>query len=211
VDVVLSSYDQSCNIDADCVTITSGNLCSGDCRCGGSTINKSGLATYESETSGLGASTCFCPAEGVPQCIGGTCTLCGPGSTDPSCGTTTSDGGVIYAESSTYEGGYYDGGSYDGGSYEASAADVTTGPKDSSTGICVDIVLSSYDQTCTTSADCIDITSGTLCPGSCDCGGSTINKDGQAKYNAATAGIKFGGCPCPAPLPPMCISGMCKL
>jgi hypothetical protein len=205
VEVALSSFDQSCNQDSDCATITTGTLCTGDCRCGGATINQSGLARYESETSGLGVSACHCPLEGIPHCISGTCSLCGPGSPDPSCG----DGGTVIGDGGIYETSTYETSVYESSTYEATTIGEGSVGSDGSTGACVDIVLSTYDQTCKVSSDCISITSGTLCSGSCDCGGSTINKDGQARYDAAISGIMFGACPCPAPPPASCKLGMC--
>jgi hypothetical protein len=60
-----------------------------------------------------------------------------------------------------------------------------------------------------TDADCITITAGTICTGSCLCGGATINRDGQARYDAAISGIMTGLCPCAASPPPRCLGGTC--
>jgi hypothetical protein len=65
---------------------------------------------------------------------------------------------------------------------------------------CVDIVLSSYDQSCTTSSDCIEISSGEICSNNgCRCGGSTINQSGEARYEAAIPAVAPGAfmCGCP--------------
>jgi hypothetical protein len=80
VDVELSTFDPSCNTSSDCVSITAGEVCSGECLCGGdSAINQSGLNRYEAEISGLKFADCDCPVSPMPQCIHGQCTMCGPG------------------------------------------------------------------------------------------------------------------------------------
>jgi hypothetical protein len=84
-----STYDQSCKVDADCVPITAGDICTGACLCGGVTINRSGQARYDAAISGIMPGPCLCPAQPVPQCIGGTCGFCTGGPTDPpGCGGT---------------------------------------------------------------------------------------------------------------------------
>jgi hypothetical protein len=90
VNVDLSTYDLSCKSDSDCIEITSGEICSGSCACGGSTINADGQARYDQQLSQVDLAPCGCPAFGVARCITGTCTLCpfGPNGT-PSC----ADGG----------------------------------------------------------------------------------------------------------------------
>jgi hypothetical protein len=182
VDVVLSSYDQSCDQDSDCISITTGVLCS-ECLCGGSPVNKSGEARYQAQVDPLisraGGLTCGCPAGAVPQCLDHTCTVCGPGSTEPACGG--GDGGTIVSDASA------------------------DGPG------CVDIMASSYDQSCKTASDCIIITAGDVCSGACACGGATINKSSQAAYEAALDGITPAGCPCPASGQPECIGGTCTI
>jgi hypothetical protein len=62
-----------------------------------------------------------------------------------------------------------------------------------------------FYQSCNVDSDCVEITSGTVCNGSCECGGSVINVDGQARYNQATAGIVPGACSCPAWGSPTCV------
>src|SRR5580704_3121666 len=69
---------------------------------------------------------------------------------------------------------------------------------------CVNVELSSYDQSCNVDADCVEITSGTICNGSCACGGSAINVDGKARYQSQVAGITTAGCPCAYPGNPTC-------
>jgi hypothetical protein len=74
---------------------------------------------------------------------------------------------------------------------------------------CVDIVLSTYDQSCQKSSDCIGITAGEVCTGGCACGGAVINVSEEARYNQAIAGIQSEGCPCPPPGMPTCVQGTC--
>jgi hypothetical protein len=94
VDIVPSSYDQSCTTNSDCIIISAGELCSNDgCRCGGWSINKSDEARYEKAVPPVapGAMQCECPLIGHPKCVHGTCHDCGGliGPHDPAC----SDGG----------------------------------------------------------------------------------------------------------------------
>jgi hypothetical protein len=81
--VDLSTYEQSCKTDADCTEITAGTLCPGNCFCGGSAINVSGDSRYGEQVASIQPGVCGCPAEGVPRCVGGTCTICGPGNNQP--------------------------------------------------------------------------------------------------------------------------------
>jgi len=86
VDINLSSYDQSCNHDSDCVAVAGGGqFCDGYCDCDMATINQSAVAGY---TSALSAVTqgpvCACPESGNPTCVDHVCQLCldiGGGST----------------------------------------------------------------------------------------------------------------------------------
>jgi hypothetical protein len=79
--------------------------------------------------------------------------------------------------------------------------------------VCVDIDLSSYDRSCTTSSDCIAISAGTLCSTGCLCGGSTINKSGDDRYQATLAQLSSGGpvCDCPFFGQSECHHGSCTL
>lgn len=177
VDVVLSSYDTSCQTSSDCISITAGQICAGDCACGGATINASGQARYDAAISSIQLGECACPLEGTPQCLQSQCTICTGGPSDPpECGTSVAD----------------------------------AGPPDSGL-VCVDIDLSTYDTSCETSSDCVGITSGEICTGSCECGGATINADGLNRYSAAISGIVAGGCPCFEPGTPTCVQKQCIL
>jgi hypothetical protein len=84
INVDLSSFDMSCNVDSDCARVSSGTLCSANCLCGGSTINIDGEARYRATVASLPHSgpPCNCGAFNKPRCVhgptGGTCTLCPP-------------------------------------------------------------------------------------------------------------------------------------
>jgi hypothetical protein len=79
----LSDYPTGCQFDSDCTTITSGEICSGSCACGGSTINVSGQAEYDDAVQSLQIEGCPCPFTGEPRCIESACTLCGLGPNQP--------------------------------------------------------------------------------------------------------------------------------
>lgn len=174
VNVVLSSYDQTCNVDTDCVEITSGTICNGSCECGGSVINIDGQSRYQSQVAPITPSGCPCAYDGNPKCINHSCTLCAPGA---------------------------------GGACEVTADDA--GPPPADAAACVNIDVSSYDQSCMQSSDCIVVTDGMVCTGECACGGSLINVDGQARYEQATAGIVPAVCSCPAWGEPTCVQDRC--
>ena len=76
---------------------------------------------------------------------------------------------------------------------------------------CVNVDPSTYDRSCNQDSDCIDISPGDICPGSCGCGGAAVNVDGQARYDAATAGLLTGSCPCFYAGVPTCIAHTCTL
>jgi hypothetical protein len=95
IDVPLSGFDTTCSRDRDCVTVTTGEVCPGDCLCGGSAINASDQARYQQEIAGVPIGECGCPLLGVPQCIAGTCTICTGGTNDPArCGTDEGDSSI---------------------------------------------------------------------------------------------------------------------
>jgi hypothetical protein len=79
VEIELSSYDTSCNQDSDCFVIQTGQVCDGDCECGGEPINVSGEAQYEQAVSGIQFGECGCPSGPTPSCVGGQCTEVGLG------------------------------------------------------------------------------------------------------------------------------------
>ena len=174
VTIDVSTYDRSCQQASDCVAITAGTLCDGDCSCGGATINADGMSRYQSAVSSITGGDCFCPDELAPECIANTCTICtGSANDPPACGDHETP--------------------------------------DASTGQCVDVDLSTYDQSCNADSDCISITSGQICQGSCECGGSTINASGEARYEQQVSSITTSECPCPEEGSPRCIDGACTI
>jgi hypothetical protein len=189
VDIDLSTYDQSCNQASDCTEIRTGTICTGQCVCGDSPVNASEQSRYAKAIAPITSSGLGCSCIGfAPQCIHHTCTLCEPDSTDPEC---NQDGGTDGSEA----GAGPDGGSSFEGGEEG--------------GACVNIDPAAYGQSCKKSSDCVAITSGSICDGSCLCGGSTINKSSEAAYEAAISGIHPGECECPAEGQPTCVEGMC--
>jgi hypothetical protein len=78
---------------------------------------------------------------------------------------------------------------------------------------CVDIDVSTYDRSCQTDSDCINVSAGTICSGyNCLCGGAAINADGQARYQAALASVQPGPgpyCGCPYFGRPRCLQTQC--
>jgi hypothetical protein len=199
VNVEVTPAALACSTDSDCTLIASGTVCADECQCPNTPVNEAAATAYENgiPKSGGPPIACACPAEVAPQCIGGQCTTCGD--LTP-CGTTIEDAGppIIIVDAGPPS---FDSGPpiiEDGGVFE-----------DGSTGTCVDIDLSTYDQSCNTTSDCIDILSGEVCDGTCDCFGSPVNISEQARYDQAISGIEFAECGCPAFPPPQCIGGMC--
>jgi hypothetical protein len=80
--IAASNYDQSCNVDSDCVEVSSGDYCSPTtCTCGGSAINVKAMAEFNADVANtpLGSNTlseavvCGCPLPGGPCCRSGVC------------------------------------------------------------------------------------------------------------------------------------------
>jgi hypothetical protein len=179
VNIDVSTYDVSCNQASDCIGITAGRLCDGDCTCGGATINLSGQAQYDSAISSIQLGLCGCPLEGAPECLDHVCTLCtGLPSDPPACQTKSFDAGIA-----TFDAG---------------------------TG-CVDIDLSTYDTSCKQDSDCVNVTAGTICTGSCQCGGAAINTDGLGRYDTAVSGLGNVDCPCVFPGVARCVANQCTI
>jgi len=103
VDIDLSTYDQSCAADSDCISITAGPICEGSCECGGATVNASEQSRYQNAIAPLASTrgVCGCFAEGIPQCVHGTCTFCSLGSNGSGC----IDGGAVGSDAGGSEGG----------------------------------------------------------------------------------------------------------
>jgi hypothetical protein len=80
---------------------------------------------------------------------------------------------------------------------------------------CVDIDPASYDTSCQSDSDCIDVSAGVICSGyNCLCGGATINASGQARYEAALASVTRGagpGCGCPYLGRARCVQSQCVI
>ena len=74
VNVDLSTYDRSCKQASDCVSVTAGEVCTGQCSCGGSFINAGALGRYQQAVAGIEPGTCFCGVGPAPECVDGTCT-----------------------------------------------------------------------------------------------------------------------------------------
>jgi hypothetical protein len=56
------------------------------------------------------------------------------------------------------------------------------------------------------------IAAGKLCTGGCLCPNGTINRSGQARYDATVSAIQSSGvCPCPGVPPPQCLGNTCVL
>jgi hypothetical protein len=74
---------------------------------------------------------------------------------------------------------------------------------------CVDVDVSTYDDSCSTDSDCIAITSGVICPGDWLCVDATINVDGQARYEQTIARLPPIGpnFHCPEVPSPVCVRG----
>lgn len=174
----LSRYDTSCGTDSDCVTVTTGNVCNGDCLCGGSAINVASEGEWKTDVSSVLVGECGCPAEPLPRCIASTCTVCTGGPSDPpGCSTGIADSGTITV--------------------------------DATTPACVYILPSTYSTSCNVDSDCTLLPEGQVCSGNCECGGSPVNRSGEAAFQMLTAGITFAQCPCVAPPPIRCVMGTC--
>jgi hypothetical protein len=181
--------DLSCGSDSDCELVRTGEVCDGQCWCSGYTpVNTAAGARFESEIASLTFSEgCGCPSStDEARCLGGQCTLCGLGAQPAGC----NDAGIMTIEDSGMLA--IDGGEFDSG---ISTADG---------GTCVDIELSTYDQSCNQPSDCILIQTGEVCSGQCSCGGTPVSASEQSRYEQATSGIKFSACPCPAEFPIEC-------
>jgi hypothetical protein len=89
----------------------------------------------------------------------------------------------------------------------------TTPPDAGQTGsACVDVDLSTYDRSCQSSSDCVDITPGVICPGSCTCGGAAVNASEQLRYQNTIDQLgTSSACPCAAGGELACIANQCTL
>jgi len=193
IDLEVLPSDLSCGSDSDCELVRTGQVCSGQCSCGDTPVNATAASRFQSTTASLTLVACPCAFEGESRCLGGQCTLCGFGTNQPGC---NEDGGIATIE--------------DSGIFIADGGDFDTGISTGDGSTCVDIDLSTYDQSCNQASNCILIPTGELCSGQCDCGGSLVNISEQSRFNQATSGIKFAECSCPfEPVPECTAGGMC--
>jgi hypothetical protein len=82
----------------------------------------------------------------------------------------------------------------------------------SDAGQCVDILISTFDQSCNVASDCMLVRGGEVCSGECDCGGtSPINVGAYPAYQNDLTGVVLEACPCPPPPPVVCMGGTCAV
>ena len=105
------------------------------------------------------------------------------------------------------------GGSTVSGTDAGGGGDGATPPEDASSDgrVCVTLDPLTFNQRCTQDSECTLVTTGQLCTGGCDCGGTAINKSDVAKYNAETAGVQLLACPCAFPGETRCVHSACTL
>jgi hypothetical protein len=86
---------------------------------------------------------------------------------------------------------------------------------DASTGACVNVQASSFDQSCHVASDCVEVATGQLCTGGCRCPDDVISASAQGAYDMAIAPILNGPpptCFCPSPGIAYCSSqGKCAI
>jgi hypothetical protein len=182
-----SSYDQTCKLDTDCEVINTGPFCAEyTCTCpGGGAINVADDARYSAALSAKLASEV---SDGTP-----TCECPGGLSSPPKClgGTCTICTGLA---------------SDPPGCHSTSLPDAGSG------GACVDIDLTTYDQSCNGDSDCIIVTPGVLCPGACACGGAAVNFSEATRYGDAISSLSgIDRCPCAFDGTPTCVQNKCVL
>jgi hypothetical protein len=73
VDIDVSTYAQSCMQASDCILIQTGEVCSGQCSCGGLPVSASEQSRYDQATSGITFGACSCPKEVAPSCFENRC------------------------------------------------------------------------------------------------------------------------------------------
>ena len=77
-----SDYDQTCNVDNDCVGVAEGDFCSpGAGNCPNATINKGAMAQYQADVAKTRAYSCYAPGScgsgNGPCCVAGKCQIFG--------------------------------------------------------------------------------------------------------------------------------------
>lgn len=177
---VPANLSTACNVDSDCSLVSSGEVCDGQCDCGGDNpVGPAGFAVYEAAIKGITSLACPCVSAYETVCLANVCQLCKNGPQGPECPKTAVDAGP--------------------------PADAVA-PSDAAA--CVDIQLSSFNVSCQVNTDCTGITTGEICTGACACGGSAINVADEAKYASLLGSVKTAECPC-ATFPVGCSGGTC--
>ena len=202
IDFVVNAADHTCASDQDCTLVRSGEICSGQCSCGSTPINASGVARYESDIAPLALEACPCVFPGNARCLAGRCTLCGPGPDQPA--------GCVDAGNPPVD---------DSGSPGVDAGEEDSGVKtaDSGTdtgtdgGACVDFVVTAADHVCAADQDCALIRSGEVCSGECSCGSTPVSAAAAARYASDVASLKLEACPCAFGGEARCIASRCTL
>ena len=69
----VTSYDQSCTKDSDCLAVVAGTFCPGQCTCATGAINLGEAMRYKQALAPL--RECSCPGVGAPTCADGRCKL----------------------------------------------------------------------------------------------------------------------------------------
>ena len=240
IDIVVTAEDIACSSDQDCTQTQTGEVCANECTCGDTPVNQTALAKFLAMDNTVGVATCLCMASASPKCVHGQCiwpdgggvshtdagdvdadntsrdaAFDADGSADapPSAGCPMFGGGVCPANTmcNVY---------FCPSTAPTYATPCSCGSDGQWIGLCaascpaqacVDIDLSTYDTSCVENIDCITIQSGEVCSGSCDCGGSPVSASEQARYDQATSGIVFAGCPCPSGGLLECIAGTCVI
>jgi hypothetical protein len=204
VEITITAAQQTCERDSDCTLALTGLVCAGDCPCGFVPVNATSATAIAGREQGIGLAECGCGAsEELPSCIHGQCAFAdvdagggfedGGGGDCPGC----NDGGGGDGGGGDSDGG---GGGFDSG-FDSNFDD----------SMCVNIDLSTYDQSCNTASDCTTILTGQVCNGACECLGSPINVSGEAQYEQATQSIMFGECGCPSEGALACVQGTCTI
>lgn len=80
-----TGYDQSCQTDSDCVTVSVGSICEngGSCMCTAGSIRASEKDRFDAHVAAVEAASkpggrpCSCPYFGSPKCVAKQCMTCG--------------------------------------------------------------------------------------------------------------------------------------
>lgn len=150
----------------------------------------------------LGPATLSCA---LAAC-GGTIDVAPDAGTHPDAGVSGSGGGSDDASGSSVL-------QEEGGRMPSTDAATTIDAAGSDGATCVNIDVSTYDLSCQTDSDCINVSAGTICSGyNCLCGGAAISAADQARYNAALGSVEAGPgpyCSCPYFGRPRCLQAEC--